>query len=445
MGSSHATHHEPGGRVARQGVAVERERGRAGRSISVSGPAAKVPQRRPQRVGHGTIVDRHAQRRVRVGAGKRQRSAAATRQQVAIGVGGAGQLPRPEAVAVGLPRGDEARHVALRLHLEHRLPQVGANPRRSRCPHRGPVLGVLRQRGGPAAAAVDEERVVDLRQRVDGIHVGHHPSRRLRLADGDEPSDAAGQATERRELRGRLHRPPGLRVDVVRKGIAGMDKSGVPLGVLGLQSALSVDSDPLRPDPDIGVTAAKQLQMQRREVRIGLGLPRHVEPLHDDHAVEAGGVGRVARQHPDRVGRCLAGRRRPDPVGPPVAALAIRLRVAADEELGLDVVVLAHQRCRARRHRAHVRRSRNGRWLGRRHRGDRGRRRRQEQRHGGESRPDAEQGWPNVSLAHLHTSISRGRGGAVLRRRLPGGRRHQEEEDGAARYTTPSPHWRSAR
>ena len=80
----------------------------------------------------------------------------------------------------------------------------------------------------PGAATVHEEAVVDPGERVDGVDVGDHAARGLRLTDGDEvlglqpAEDDAGVVADPL---------PGLREDVVGVAVARVREPGVADGV----------------------------------------------------------------------------------------------------------------------------------------------------------------------------------------------------------------------
>ena len=139
---------------------------------------------------------------------------------------------------------------------------------------------------------------------------------------------------------------------------------GVALGVDVLQTARAVDPRRLRADPHIRVSVAQQLGVEQGEIRIAFGLPGDVEPLDEDNPVEAGRLPRIAHQEPDHVRCGIAGRRIPDSVAAPLAALHVGLRGSLEQELPLDVAGCSHLRFSARVDRPDVRCGANDRRAG---------------------------------------------------------------------------------
>ena len=133
-----------------------------------------------------------------------------------VGVRGAGDLPEPEAIAVGLAgdvRVEDARHVGLGLDVEHGRVLVGAEGRGTGADRAGDVRGLARpdERQSAAAPAVHEEAVEGARERLHAVVVGDERERGLRLAGGDDalrpqPAHAGAGA----------HRAGDLREDVER-------------------------------------------------------------------------------------------------------------------------------------------------------------------------------------------------------------------------------------
>src|SRR5262249_60264926 len=120
---------------------------------------------------------------------------------------------------------------------------------------RGTRHGDVRRRYGDAypAAAVDEEAVVDVRDRVDRVDVVHEPEGRLRLPDRDHALRL--EVAERVRPGWRTDRLRGLREHVVREAIAGMMERPVAGGIHRLErqadaephdSAAPLDADALR-------------------------------------------------------------------------------------------------------------------------------------------------------------------------------------------------------
>ena len=98
---------------------------------------------------------------------------------------GTRDLPQPEVPGVILsgPKVVEHRKIGLRLDGKHRHVDVGADGRAPRRDDRR--LRRLRKRRPEATTAVDQEAVVDVRDRMNGVDVVHHAGGRLRFADGD--------------------------------------------------------------------------------------------------------------------------------------------------------------------------------------------------------------------------------------------------------------------
>ena len=162
---------------------------------------------------------------------------------VGVGVGGAGDLPGSDAVAVGLAgiRVPEQRQVGFGLDDERRLFEVGADLDRPlgelRCVLA--VVGVAAVLAGEGcrvgAATVDQESVVDGIERVDGVGHGGEEAGRLRFADRDhllrhEATQHVGRPFG--------DRPTDLAVHVEGVGVAGVNEGPVPSGVDVLQPTL---------------------------------------------------------------------------------------------------------------------------------------------------------------------------------------------------------------
>ena len=91
-------------------------------------------------------------------------------------------------------------------------------------------------RGAPAgAAAVHQEAVVDVHERVHGVDVGDQTTGRLRLAGGDQALGLQPAEHHRRVVADRL---AGLGEHVVRVAVTGMGERPVPHGIAARRQAL---------------------------------------------------------------------------------------------------------------------------------------------------------------------------------------------------------------
>ena len=133
-------------------------------------------------------------------------------EHVGVGVGGAGDLPEPDASVSGWRASTSSRKpsdVGLGLDDEHRHVEVGRGwswarrpgSRRGRCSRRRP------SGAGAAAPAVHQEPVERLGERLHAVDVGGQRERRLRLAHGE---DLLGlEVAERPRRRWTRSRRPG--------------------------------------------------------------------------------------------------------------------------------------------------------------------------------------------------------------------------------------------
>ena len=150
-------------------------------------------------------------------------------------------------------------------------------------------------------AAVHEEAVELLRERLHPVDVGDQCERRLRLADREHPlrlevAESRGTAPER---------TGDLGVDVERVRVARVLQRAVPLGVELLEPlarslrAGHVDlhrdraafhADELRGHADPRVAPSDDLLPQRGELGVGVDAAADVQPLDDDGAAEVVGL-----------------------------------------------------------------------------------------------------------------------------------------------------------
>ena len=155
-------------------------------------------------------------------------------QRVSVGVGGAGQLPLSEHRCVSLTRGQVgADHVALSLDDHDRDVEIVTDGRRRR--ERDDGKGRLGERRAGAEAAVHEEAVVDLVDRLDRVDVGDETARRLRFTGRDQSLRL--ESTE--HLRTGVVPDPraGLTEDVVRVAVSRVDERAVPSVVVRDQAS----------------------------------------------------------------------------------------------------------------------------------------------------------------------------------------------------------------
>jgi hypothetical protein len=125
--------------------------------------------------------------------------------------------------------------VGLREELQHGHVEVFADARHALAQDRRGID----ERSTPAAAAVDQEAVVDAGERLHGIDVGDHAGRRLGLAHGDDV--AGGEPVQDVDVTRATDGLRGLREDVVGVGVAGVGQVAVPLGIPLLEG---LDLDP---------------------------------------------------------------------------------------------------------------------------------------------------------------------------------------------------------
>src|SRR6185295_8500316 len=97
------------------------------------------------------------------------------------------------------------------------------------------------------------------------------------------------------------------------------------------------DTHSLRPDAHVRIAFAKQLVVKHGPVHSAFTTARHVEPFHEDDAVESGRLRWIAREHSDLVGSRGPRGRVPDTVRLPLTAVHIRAGSALEEELLLHI------------------------------------------------------------------------------------------------------------
>ncbi len=193
---------------------------------------------------------------------------------------------------------------------------VGCPPmgRRSRCPRRV----AQRSRGPPAA--VDQEPVVGVGERLDAVEVGGEGERRLRLADRQHPLDAEpvegiGSPVERRagppgcRCRRRTRRRDGAgRRSARGRAPEALAQPGAAASAPGGRDGhlAALDADLLGRHAHPRVALAQQFVGEVGVVGGGVGAAADVEPLDHDGAVEVVGVGGPAHEHPGSVVGLLA-------------------------------------------------------------------------------------------------------------------------------------------
>ena len=174
------------------------------------------------------------------------------------------------------------------------------------------------ERQADRAAAVHEEAVERVRQRLHAVVVGDERERRLRLTRGDQPLRLqAAQAARRCGARaatcvkmsnekpspGCCERAVARRIDRLEALARGVG-AGRRLDLHEHRSAL--DADPLRRDADPRVAGAHDLLLQARPVGIGVDAAADVEPLDDHVAAELRRVRRRRARAPGCGTRALA-------------------------------------------------------------------------------------------------------------------------------------------
>ena len=233
-------------------------------------------------------------------------------EQMRVGVGGAGDLPEPEPVAVGLARRDRVEHardVGLGLDVEHRHawsvrkilgvppiePAISADSP-------GPTSGSPRVRPGCARRTRRRPSSVVAR-RCSRSRV----RRRLRLADGDDsrrptpPAMPAPERTARPAYRCRTR--SRLRAARATRSGRGRSPSGPvrrpPSRGPSTRTNTGPPSTPIRcaeTPTQASACAAGSLFVRGRPFGIGIDAAAHVQPLDDDRAAETvGSLGRRTR------------------------------------------------------------------------------------------------------------------------------------------------------
>ena len=256
--------------------------------------------------------------------------------EVGVGVRGAGDLPGPEVGAVGLPRREGAdarrrRSRSGRSGRARRCRRGSARPARRR---RSPARGASESGAAPPPRLCTRNAVVDARQRVDRVDVGHEPERGLRLADRDH----APRPQPAEQHVGALRGPPGrparrCRTRRCRRdGGAARSGPGSPPSGGGLRSS---GGPPLTPTYCAETpTQASPSRSSSVWVDVQSGAaskpPRDVQPLDDDRAVESRAARRPAHQDPRRVRRrARRGVDRPPAVGGEGAVARVAAAVPA--------------------------------------------------------------------------------------------------------------------
>ena len=306
--------------------------GRVGGHLEAGRLAAACPSRTQVSSARNAAFATTCERAV-VDRRRRSRCLGASRRPGGVGVGGAGDLPQPEAVAVGLAgarRVEDAGDVALGLEVEDGRVEVGRGRSWASPPiapamsadSPGPTSGRL-----DAAAAVHEEAVEGLRQRLHAVVVGHERERRLRLAGRDEHV----LRLQRRRCPRRCAAPgrPACRCRTSsRRRDARASRSAPgrsPSGPCPRASApASAARAPVRPRRRCSCaetpTHAWPWRMisscEARVLGVGVDAAADVQPLDDDGAAEVGGVRRAPHEDPRAVrrrrrrARTSSGRRR---------------------------------------------------------------------------------------------------------------------------------------
>ena len=170
---------------------------------------------------------------------------------VVVGVRGAGNLPDPQPFVVGLPcevialpRASE--EVGLGDDRQQRYPQVRAERGGVGCAGFVEDGASVERRGG-AESRVDEEAVVRLGHRVDGVDVGGEEDGRLRLAQRDDALDA--KVTQSAGAPGVLDEAADLGEDVVGEGVARVVQGRIALRVLAFQRHVDAEQARAAVDP----------------------------------------------------------------------------------------------------------------------------------------------------------------------------------------------------
>ena len=223
---------------------------------------------------------------------------------------GAGDLPQPEAIVVGLAghvRAEDAGDVTFGLEVEHGRGLVVPERRRPTAADGAGEVGRFARADEPhgdATAAVHEEPVERLGERLHAVVVGDERKGGLRLAGGDEHGGRRAV-----DPGPRADRPGDLGVDVEREPVTRMVERPVALGVDRPQTEPGVlrprrvrahedrsahHADHLRRHADPRVTLADDLLVDARPLGVGVGAAAHVEPLEHDRAAEVGRARRAS-------------------------------------------------------------------------------------------------------------------------------------------------------
>src|SRR5205823_5568609 len=197
--------------------------------------------------------------------------------------------------------------------------------------------------GASRAAAVHQEAVVDPRDRLDRVDVRDHAEGGLRLAVADQR--LRQEARERVRSRRMPDGLGGLREDVVREAVAGMNEGPVAHRVERLQwnaqhaeqRRPALHAGELRGDADPHHALAHHAGVGADQVRRGIETAAHVQPFDDDRAVEPARRSRPLDEDA-RLVRCgVAGGDRPPAVAVQGRGAREGRRRAGDEVLLLHV------------------------------------------------------------------------------------------------------------
>ena len=203
------------------------------------------------------------------------------------------------------------------------------------------------QRQPASAAAVHEEPVEGVSERLHAVVVGHERERGLRFAGGDDalrPQPGhTGAGT---------HCASGLRVDVERKAVSGLLERPVACGIDRLeaesgglragdidphQHRTALHADPLGRNADPRIAAPQDLFVGGRPLRVRIDAAADVQPLDDDRAAETRLVARAPHEDACPVRRSTVRRERPAAVLGERAGCRVRRRRSRCGVLVLDV------------------------------------------------------------------------------------------------------------
>ena len=205
-------------------------------------------------------------------------------------------LPEPEGPGVGLA-GLQGARVGLGVEHQDRhvevVPDQGGRRRR----HRGQRR--LRQGRTRDVAAVHQEAVIDVHERVRRVDVGDEAPGRLRLADGEQTIGAQPTQHRRGLVTDRLTR---LREHVVGVAVTRVGQRRVPHRIPELSPLQRVEPHRLCRHADPGIALPDQLVVHVDPVGRRVRAPRHVQPLDHDGAVEVTAPDRPVHDDPRRVG-----------------------------------------------------------------------------------------------------------------------------------------------